>query len=314
MMKTNQLQSVPLLVFVFLTLFFSSCNSGSKQHSFSDVSLNHYQRLAISPELYKDYHFRDVYSYVLDFNFRKFRIPRIENGTITIEETTSSDVVVSRTLYLKDNLLIKIYDNLRTTNYKYDQERRLISTEGLKLDYTDGKLTSIDKAMTTETFDWKEDCVTWVKKDKNSDYTNNSKLCFNERGKITSDFSSYTLDERAITEEFNIQFDLDTIVSHTFIKTENGEVKTHHKVTHGINNLGLLESVSTEVVNQNVTYISEYVYEVASFEPLIISKFKWDEGQKKKEIRYTFNEKDQLIEYEQVGKYGEKYKVIYNEL
>ena len=71
--------------------------------------------------------------------------------------------------------------------------------------------------------------------------------------------------------------------------------------------------VATEVLTQNVTYVSEYVYEVTSIQPLIISKFKWDEGQKKKEIRYTFNKKDQLIEYEQVGKYGVKYKVIYNE-
>jgi hypothetical protein len=296
---------------IFFALLFLNCNiESSPPPSSSDITLSHYQKLTISPELYKEYLYRDLFEGSIDFNFRKYRIPFIKDGTIRIEEPSSNLI---KTLYFEDSLLTKIQGSNRTTQFLYDDERKLISNGVMQFKYVNGKLASKERDLTIHTFQWKGDCVLWEAKDKDNAYISNSELCYNQNGKIIKDYSSFPVGDKSITEEFQVQYALDTIISNTYVRTENKDTTTHHLVSYEINNLGLLAKTSTKIVNEDKTYLQEYKYEVLNAQPLIVSKFEMVDEQKKKEIRYTFNAKGQLVEFEQMGKYGEKYKVIYDE-
>lgn len=301
------------LLLVFLILFIACSNQESEQASINNVTLSHYQKLTISPSLYKEYLYRDIFGGAIDFNFKKFRIPMIKNGTIRIEETSTTNHILVKTLHFKDSLLTKSIDGIRTVNFTYDDDKNLISNGNFEYRYSNGRLIEKERNLSIHTFVWDDKCVTWTAKDKTNPYVNNSILCFNENNKIIQDYSSFPLNDKTITEEFKIQYNVDTIISHQYVRTENKDTTVHHNVSNKINSSGLLEKVSTKVVDKNIVYESEYKYEISNQEPLIVSKFKVEEGQKKNETRYTFNKKGQLIEYKQVGKYGEKYKVIYNE-
>lgn len=301
------------ILFAFLILFNICCKEKNEKAIKDNVTLSHYQRLTICPELYRAYIYRDVFEGAIDFNFIKYRIPFIKNGTIRIEEMSTSNNLLVKTLQFEDSLLTNIIGGGRSIHLTYDDNKNLISDGNTEYRYTNGRLTSKESDLSIHTFDWKDKCVIWKVTDKNSSYTNDSEICYNENNKIIKDFSSFALGEKSITEEFNIQYSLDTIISQNYVRTENKDTTIHHIVSNEINSLGLLGKLSTEVVNENRTFEQEYKYEISNNKPLIVSKFKFEDGQKKNEIRYIFNDKNQLIEFDQVGKYGEKYKVIYNE-
>ena len=306
------------ITLALLIVFSSSCTQEPEETSYpiSDITLNHYQKLVLSPKLYRAYHYRDLYEGVLDFYLKKYRIPAIKNGTIKIEEISPMKDTATTTLFFEDSLLTKVQDSRRSTQYQYDDQRNLISDGVVKYSYTDGKLSSKEKQMTIHTFDWKDTCVLWEAKDKEGSYTTNSILCFNENDKIIRDYSSYVLKDKAITEEFLIQFDLDMIIAHDFVRTENKDTTVHHIVNYEINNLGLLGKSSTTVINGKgtfgtATYEIDYKYDLYSIDPLIIRKFEFVDSLERFEWRYTFNEQGYLIEFEQVGREEGNYKVIY---
>lgn len=301
------------IFFATLILLITCCNQEFGQSKNTEITLSHYQRLTISPSLYKEYLYRDIFEGVIDFNFIKFRIPFIRDGTITIEEISTTNNILTKTLEFRDSLLISIADGNSSINLIYDDNKNLISDGNMEYKYTNGKLTSKEWDLTIHTFIWKDKCVLWKAKDKNSSYTTNSKICFNEYNKTVKDFSSFTLEEKLVTEEFQIQYNLDTLISHNYIRTENKDTTVYHIVSNEINHLGLLSKSITKVVNEKKTYETAYKYELSNNMPLIVSKFKLVNGKKSDEVRYTFNEKDQLVEFEQLGKYGEKYKILYHE-
>jgi hypothetical protein len=308
--------NIPKILMCFLTfIWFISCSNEKAQPlnlSIENIKLNQYQRSVLCPNLFRVH--RDIYDNAIQFNFNKYRIPFIKVGTITIEEESNQEYRILKTLYFKDSLLIKIKEGWRgTTELVYDNDKKLIKYGNIDYRYKNDDLIQIETEVTFHTLKREGNCIHLEGKDKNSTYTTNSLICYNERNNIIKDRLSYKLDERNIIEEHITNYDVDTIISKTYIEIENEKTTRHMIISNKRNSSGLLKILTTKLVNQQITYEEEYDYKVVSTEPLIVIKIKLIDGLKKSETKFTFNDKDQLIEYEQMGKYGDKYRILYSE-
>ena len=108
-MKISKITNISIQILLATLILLSTCsNQEAKSPVIENVPLSHYQRLAISPKIYTEHVYRDVFENAIQFNLKKYRIPFIKEGTIKIEETSSTNHILAKTLHFKDSLLIKI--------------------------------------------------------------------------------------------------------------------------------------------------------------------------------------------------------------
>lgn len=296
----------------YFLLFTSSCaptqDFEKDPSSINDIELSTHQLNVLNGfNLFEDFRWHE------DVSRLRYRLPLLENGKITIyDESPERKDQLLETLIFQNGLIFGQGKEGRI-GAQYDENGNLLSFMALSFEYEDGVLVSGNNGSSKWTYEYSDDCISKTTSSNSSDFIEQKRFCWDEDEHL---ISLATTRNQDFSNEFHYYtYSGDQLVKKSYVETKEEDTLSYSNFkVQDLQNGLILEYTDESMVmsgalNVNTRFTNSF--EVLSESPLRLKKSTFKDGEPYKIILIEFNEDGLLSGYMEEGKYGEKYRVEY---